>query len=902
MSFLNQAFAVINTREGSAIYHILALFALEAAFAIALSHRWRMGATSNATRLALAAGLGGLLRGFTFAIGALGAYGLFSAPAVLAPLDRAVTLGTLMLLGWALVFHPGNHWADLLTSAGLVAVFVAYIVAGIEWYPLGAAGTFYNGTIEEFLWEIAKIAVISLTVLILIILRPVDWGLSLGLFLILLSGVVYHLLDPAPTDNYPAPQRIAEMAALPLFTVLIYRHALAAAFGGAPASVSSPVITQAFAPTFKPRALTTETINALASLNAIADNQDVVSRTTNAVGKTLMADVTLLFNPPKVDGPLACLGAYDRLNERHSPGFIIPADKAIVLTSAISRSRPVRLRLPARQIELNHMADALGLDQIGSALVVPLIKADQNYGAIMIGSISADKEWSGEDQALLNALVGPIVSAIVGNQQTIARADDLQHRLDEAALNVTAARDEIEQLTRELDQVREQARRHQQQAESLASIIKAGAAEPSMTTAEVAALQASYRRALEDLAGINQQLAEAQAEIEKLRGSPKATADQEAQINALAQQLATTQALADERTREVTGLKARLAETQTQLNQLRASEAAVNSKAGELAALNAELTKAQTLAADRAGELTIITAQLAAAQEEVEQLREELVRAEASASAMADAAELAALNDKLAAAQSEITQLRLKLSETESADSASQSAMLLSLIQDLRQPMSSIVGYTDLLLSESVGILGALQRSFLERIKASIERMTGLLNDLVQVTAIDSGRLRLDQQHVSVVEAIEDAFTGVGAQFREKNITLNMDVSEDLPSIEADRDAILQILSRLLNNACAASTPGSQVDVTAAIQPDNFLLVSVHDTGGGIAPGDQPRVFARTYRADRPLIAGLGDTGFGMSIAKALTEAQGGRIWVESQPGVGSTFSVLLPTNFNGRH
>jgi len=897
MSFLNQAFAVINTREGSAIYHILALFALEAAFAFALGHRRQMGAASNATRLAIAAGLAGLLRALTFVIGALGAYGLFSAPAVLAPLDRAVTLTMLLLLGWALVFRPGNRWADLLVSFALVVVFVAYIVAGIDWYPLGAAGTVYNATLREFPWEIAKVAAIGLILLSLIIFRPMDWGLTFGLFLILLAGAVYHLIDPVPTDNYPAPQRVAEMAALPLFAVIVYRHVLASAFAGG-VTGGAAVAPQPLASGFKPRGLTPESINALASLNAVTDRQDIVTRITTVAGKTLMADVTLLFNPPKPDGLLACLGAYDQLNNQYSPGFIVPADKASVLSSAIIRTRPVRLRLPARQSELNHIADALSLDQIGSALMMPLVGDDHNYGAVMIGSISADKEWTGEDQALLGAMVGPIVAAIVGNQRAIAQADRLQHELDEAAMRVEAAQQEIKQLTRELEQVREQGKRHQQQAESLASIIKAGAAEPSMTSAEVAALQASYRRALEDLAVINSQLAEAQAEIEKLRLPRKATADQEAQIGALAQQLATTQALADERTREVAALRARLAETQSQLNQSRATEVAIASKASELAMLNEQLTKAQTLAADREGELTILTAQLAAAQEEVEQLRAELTQVESSAPSLENTADIAALNEKLAVAQNELMQLRVKLTEADLATTdTSQSAMLLSLIQDLRQPMSSIVGYTDLLLSESVGILGALQRSFLERIKASIERMTGLLNDLIQVTAIDSGKLRLDQQHVGVTEAIEDAFTGVGAQFREKNISLNMDVAEDLPNIEADRDAILQILSRLLTNACAASPPGAQVDVTAAMQPDNFLLVSVRDTGGGISAADQPRVFARTYRADRPLISGLGDTGFGLSIAKALTEAQGGRIWVESQQGVGSTFSVLLLTN-----
>jgi len=107
----------------------------------------------------------------------------------------------------------------------------------------------------------------------------------------------------------------------------------------------------------------------------------------------------------------------------------------------------------------------------------------------------------------------------------------------------------------------------------------------------------------------------------------------------------------------------------------------------------------------------------------------------------------------------------------------------------------------------------------------------------------------------------------------------------------------------LLSNACQCSEPGTRILVRARLEeyddqgggiPD-YLLVSVTDTGGGISPEDQNRVFQRLYRADNPLIAGLGETGVGMSIAKALVEANGGRIWVESEQGVGSTFSFILP-------
>ena len=229
--------------------------------------------------------------------------------------------------------------------------------------------------------------------------------------------------------------------------------------------------------------------------------------------------------------------------------------------------------------------------------------------------------------------------------------------------------------------------------------------------------------------------------------------------------------------------------------------------------------------------------------------------------------------------------------------------VIASLTQELRQPMSSIVGYVDLLLSESVGIIGALQRKFLERIKASSERIGVLLDDLMRVMDIDSGHLKLAQESVNVVQVIDDALRGCESQFREKGLRLASDIQPNLPPVQADRDALLQIFSHLINNSGAASANDTEVHLSVrheieqrpGADPLNYLIISVTDTGGGIAPADQPRVFSRLYRADAPLIAGLGDNGMGLSIAKALVEGHGGRIWVITDPGTGSTFYVLLP-------
>jgi signal transduction histidine kinase len=224
--------------------------------------------------------------------------------------------------------------------------------------------------------------------------------------------------------------------------------------------------------------------------------------------------------------------------------------------------------------------------------------------------------------------------------------------------------------------------------------------------------------------------------------------------------------------------------------------------------------------------------------------------------------------------------------------------VIASISQDLRQPMSSIVGYTDLLLGESVGILGALQRKFVERVKASTERIGGLVDDLIQITNLDTGHKEFKPELIDLNSIIDTAMAYTGTQIREKNITLRLDIPEELPDVMTDRDALQQVLIHLLQNATATTQMEGIITLRVQMKEEeekNYLALQVTDTGGGIASDDLPRVFARRYRAEHSLIQGVGDTGVGLSIAKTLVEAQNGRIWVETETNVGSTFSVVLP-------
>jgi signal transduction histidine kinase len=260
--------------------------------------------------------------------------------------------------------------------------------------------------------------------------------------------------------------------------------------------------------------------------------------------------------------------------------------------------------------------------------------------------------------------------------------------------------------------------------------------------------------------------------------------------------------------------------------------------------------------------------------------------------------EVARMQNALADANIKILDLEKRTSVPITTE---QVEVIASISQELRQPMSSIVGYTDLLLGESVGILGALQRKFIERIKASTERIGNLADDLIQITTLETGRMEFRTEPTDLNLIIDNAMAYTSTQIREKNITMRLDIPDSSPRIQTDRDVFQQILIHLLQNATAATQTEGTITLRVQMQHDaeqDFISVQVTDSGGGIASEDLPRVFARRYRADDSLIHGLGDTGVGLYIAKTIVEAQGGRIWVETEAGEGSTFSVLLPVLF----
>jgi len=219
---------------------------------------------------------------------------------------------------------------------------------------------------------------------------------------------------------------------------------------------------------------------------------------------------------------------------------------------------------------------------------------------------------------------------------------------------------------------------------------------------------------------------------------------------------------------------------------------------------------------------------------------------------------------------------------------------------ELRTPMTSIRGYVDVLLMGAAGAMNENQTHFLKIVKNNTERLNILVNDLLDISRLESGRVTLSPQALDMREVAEDIIGDVLRRSQEENkpIALSLEAPRKLPAVIGDAERVRQILGNLMDNAYHY-TPENGTITVQIHEPNGIqeVQVDVKDTGVGIALTDQTRVFDRFYRGEHPLVLATPGTGLGLSIVKELVEMHKGRIWVKSTgvPGEGSTFSFTLP-------
>jgi PAS domain S-box-containing protein len=210
---------------------------------------------------------------------------------------------------------------------------------------------------------------------------------------------------------------------------------------------------------------------------------------------------------------------------------------------------------------------------------------------------------------------------------------------------------------------------------------------------------------------------------------------------------------------------------------------------------------------------------------------------------------------------------------------------------DLRNPLSAIAMCARVLQEEPPAD-PAGRRQMLATIAESTDWMQRLIRDLLDVSAIEAGRLSMERRPGPVRPIVEAAVGMLNGAAAERSLDVRVAVPEGLPAVNVDAGRVVQVLANLLGNAIKFTAPGGRITVCATASPGE-VTISVADTGVGIAAEDQPHVFERYWQARH--VARRRGAGLGLAIAKGIVEAHGGRIWVESTPGEGSTFSFTIP-------
>jgi signal transduction histidine kinase len=214
---------------------------------------------------------------------------------------------------------------------------------------------------------------------------------------------------------------------------------------------------------------------------------------------------------------------------------------------------------------------------------------------------------------------------------------------------------------------------------------------------------------------------------------------------------------------------------------------------------------------------------------------------------------------------------------------------------EFRTPLNAILGYTHMLLHGVSGPVTDPQRKSLTRIDSNSRHLLALINDILDITRIEAGRMPLNLTSFRVEELIHEVMSELEPIVKRTSLDVKVRAADDLPSLKSDRQKVKQILLNLLSNALKFTTEGTVTIGAAYDGTQKLLVISVRDTGIGIPPDAQVKVFEDFRQLDSSPARGYGGTGLGLSICRRLAHMLGGTIELESKLGKGSTFTVRVP-------
>jgi signal transduction histidine kinase len=222
------------------------------------------------------------------------------------------------------------------------------------------------------------------------------------------------------------------------------------------------------------------------------------------------------------------------------------------------------------------------------------------------------------------------------------------------------------------------------------------------------------------------------------------------------------------------------------------------------------------------------------------------------------------------------------------------SEFLANMSHELRTPLNAIIGFSEVLLERLFGDLNDKQDDYLKDIHSSGRHLLSLINDILDLSKIEAGRMELERSSFDLASAVSNALTLIRERAQGHRIALAQRIDPSLGQVYADERKFKQILVNLLSNAVKFTPDGGRIEVTAS-RVDGHAEIAVHDTGIGIAPEDQDKAFEEFRQVGHDYTKKQEGTGLGLALTRRFVELHGGRIRLESEPGKGSTFTFTIP-------
>lgn len=880
MSALLWASEILSTPLGSMGYYVLLLLAVEAILGMAFEE-WRRVRRGEAQRLLAAAG-GLVVIRFVYVVGGLICLtGWLDRAALLPPLERIADIASLAVLAWALLPPPSGRRqavsANFFLGINLVAVIAAGVVFTILWGQTLAArpASDYN-----FEWQAAGASLWQIGLAIVAIMavlrsRAEGWQLFLVALVIALAGRPLQLLYPGVVPQFPIWERLANLLAYPLLVVAIYQNIVV---GLRQRSRQLQDISQASMDQIKSLLFLFE---ASREMSGSLDMSTVLDNAVQGIARALDADQCAIVFPQETDpGQMRLAAIHNPARQGRGEGVAFPLDYQLAVRQAMRRKRYLIVD-EADNVQLKVLFALLGSSETGPLLIQPLVAEEEAVGAIIVGNARSQRPFTPNEAKLCQSMAEQLTGAIQNARRFKAeqtRTEELNRTVAEERRAAQQAREQVQDLTDRLAESQvttEDLRRREEAAREARNALEirlvSSRAESESLSDRLNLVETDLTQAH---ANADAQLTWQRAELARQEAAWREALQAQERLQAILNGLTAGILIADSEGRiqeanvaaeihldlEAGDLKGRALRTIS--DEPRWQQAVANAGGGEAVRLTLGVGN-NTLMCDVAP--------------------------------LAGAGELSEGIDGIVVVMQDIS--------AESTDRQLRLQQIAGQADELKTAIATITNYTNLILSDSNGTSSS---KYLVRMRAVAERMSQTVSNLRGLA--DGGVLAPRLQPVDVNQVIQAAVTESQACLKDKSLAVDLDLPAGLPAVEADPEGLHQVVSHLLLNAYLASPVGARIRVqashsdralpdTVVLSPngDSYVVVSIRDAGGGLPDGHEAldSVFDRSRPVRTP--TGLGASGADLAMVKTLVEAQRGRVWVETESGVGTTFSFALP-------